>query len=49
MINETTMTGKLKPPSIAVNAPIANKSESPGRNGVTIKPVSAKMIANSKT
>ena len=31
---------------VAHSAPAANSSESPGRNGVTTKPVSAKTIAN---
>jgi hypothetical protein len=30
----------------AIIAPAANKSESPGKNGVTTKPVSAKIIKN---
>ena len=32
---------------IADSAPAANSSESPGRNGVTTSPVSAKMMRNS--
>jgi len=31
--------------STAASAPTANSSESPGRNGVTTKPVSAKTVA----
>ncbi len=31
---------------VAHKAPAANSSESPGRNGVTTKPVSAKTIVN---
>jgi hypothetical protein len=30
----------------AIIAPAANKRESPGRNGVTTRPVSAKIIRN---
>jgi hypothetical protein len=30
---------------LAATAPATNRSESPGRNGVTTNPVSAKMIA----
>jgi hypothetical protein len=33
-------------PVPVASAPAAKSSESPGRNGVTTKPVSAKMIAN---
>ena len=33
--------------AFAAIAPTANSSESPGRNGVTTKPVSAKMMAKS--
>jgi hypothetical protein len=33
--------------STAASAPALNSSESPGRNGVTTRPVSAKMIRNS--
>ena len=33
----------------AATAPAANSSESPGRNGVTTRPVSAKMIAKRMT
>ncbi|MNW06022.1 hypothetical protein D3C71_2023580 [compost metagenome] len=31
-------------PPFAINAPTANNIESPGKNGVTTKPVSAKII-----
>src|SRR5262249_16243963 len=31
---------------VAARAPVANNSESPGRNGVTTRPVSANTIAN---
>jgi len=33
----------------AARAPVANKSESPGRNGVITKPVSAKIMRNKMT
>ena len=39
-------TGVLSAP-VAHSAPVAKSSESPGRNGVTTKPVSAKTMANS--
>ena len=39
-------TGVLSAP-VAQSAPVAKSSESPGRNGVTTKPVSANTIANS--
>jgi len=41
-------SGALNVPEVstAASAPTANSSESPGRNGVTTKPVSAKMIVN---
>ena len=32
---------------VAASAPAANSNESPGRNGVTTRPVSAKMTAKS--
>ena len=41
-----TAAGALRTP-VAQSAPVAKSSESPGRNGVTTKPVSAKTIANS--
>ena len=34
-------------PALAATAPTAKSSESPGRNGVTTSPVSAKMIRKS--
>jgi hypothetical protein len=36
-------------PSRAQSAPAAKSSESPGRNGVTTRPVSQKTIRNSTT
>ncbi len=38
------MVGSSAPP--VANVPAANSSESPGRNGVTMSPVSQKMIRN---
>ena len=43
----TIATGVLRAP-VAHSAPVANSSESPGRNGVTTNPVSANTIANSR-
>jgi hypothetical protein len=45
----TLATGAVRVPleSTAASAPTANNSESPGRNGVTTNPVSAKITVNS--
>ena len=48
MISTSDTSGADSVPlvSTAASAPAANSSESPGRNGVTTKPVSAKMMTN---
>ena len=44
-INRSPIVYMFSPVSpLAINAPIAKSSESPGRNGVITKPVSAKII-----
>ncbi|MND02174.1 hypothetical protein D3C83_214540 [compost metagenome] len=43
----TAVSTGCRTPAPAI-APAAKSSESPGRNGVTTRPVSAKTIANSR-
>jgi hypothetical protein len=46
-VNIKPIKAKLKPVSpLARSAPAANNKESPGKNGVTTKPVSEKIIRN---
>jgi hypothetical protein len=48
LVSKIMRTGKLKSPA-AVSAPATNNKESPGRNGMTTKPVSIKIIAKRRT
>ena len=45
-VSETSGADNVPLVSTAASAPAANSSESPGRNGVTTKPVSANTMAN---
>jgi hypothetical protein len=41
----TTASTSTRIAPVAASAPAAKRSESPGRNGATMRPVSAKMMA----
>ncbi|MND00919.1 hypothetical protein D3C83_197060 [compost metagenome] len=43
----STITSRISSTPVAASAPAVNSSESPGRNGQMISPVSMKMMANS--
>jgi hypothetical protein len=49
MLSRIRIVTKFKLLGRAAKVPMAKRSESPGRNGVTTKPVSQKMIAKSRT